>query len=156
MRMVPINLSTPKALLEVNGEPLIERTIKQLHEVGVRDITIVVGFMKESFEYLIDKYDVELVANDDYTSKNNLSSLALVVDRISDSYIVPSDIWCEKNPFNALELNSWYMVSDIVDDESEVRVNRKKELIKVGERVSGNEMIGISYLREEDAVIVRQ
>ena len=32
MRMVPINLSTPKALLEVNGEPLIERTIKQLHD----------------------------------------------------------------------------------------------------------------------------
>ena len=29
MRMVPINLSTPKALIEVNGEPLIERTIRQ-------------------------------------------------------------------------------------------------------------------------------
>ena len=50
MRMVPINLTTPKAMLEVNGEPLIERIIRQLHEVGVKDITIVVGFMKESFD----------------------------------------------------------------------------------------------------------
>ena len=54
MRMVPINTSTPKALLEVNGEPLIERTIRQLHETGVTNITVVVGFMKEQFEYLID------------------------------------------------------------------------------------------------------
>ena len=93
MRMVPINLSTPKALLEVNGEPLIERIIKQLHEVGVKDVTIVVGFMKESFDYLIDEYGVELVVNSEYAAKNNLSSLALVADRISNTYIVPSDIW---------------------------------------------------------------
>ena len=30
MRMVPINTETPKGLLEVNGEVLIERTIRQL------------------------------------------------------------------------------------------------------------------------------
>ena len=63
MRMVPINTSTPKALLEVNGEPLIERTIRQLHEAGVTNITVVVGFMKEQFEYLIDEFGVDLAVN---------------------------------------------------------------------------------------------
>ena len=38
MRMVPINTQSPKALLEVNGETIIERTIKQLHEIGVTEI----------------------------------------------------------------------------------------------------------------------
>ena len=57
MRMVPINTESPKGLLEVHGEPLIERLIKQLHEVDVKKIYIVVGFMKELFEYLIDDYD---------------------------------------------------------------------------------------------------
>lgn len=156
MRMVPINLSTPKALLEVNGEPLIERTIKQLHEDGVKNITIVVGFMKESFEYLIDEYGVELVVNSEYASKNNLSSLALVADRISNTYIVPSDIWCDRNPFNSHEMYSWYMVSDIVDNESDVRVNRKMELVKVGEHAGGNAMVGITYLLEEDAKAIRE
>lgn len=156
MRMVPINLSTPKALLEVNGEPLIERTIKQLHEVGVKDITIVVGFMKESFDYLIDEYGVDLVVNPEYAAKNNLSSLALVADRISNTYIVPSDIWCDRNPFNSHEMYSWYMVSDIVDNESDVRVNRKMELVKVGERDGGNAMVGITYLLEEDAKAIRE
>ena len=50
MRMVPINYSLPKALLEVRGERLIERVIRQLHEVGITEISVVVGFMKESFE----------------------------------------------------------------------------------------------------------
>lgn len=155
MRMVPINLSTPKAFLEVNSEPLIERIIKQLHEIGVKDITIVVGFMKESFDYLIDEYGVDLVVNSDYTVKNNLSSLALVAERISNTYIVPSDIWCDRNPFNSHELYSWYMVSDIVDNESDVRVNRKMELVKAGEHTGGNAMVGIAYLLEEDAASIR-
>ena len=39
MRMVPINTETPKGLLEIKGERLIERTIRQLHEVGIyRDL----------------------------------------------------------------------------------------------------------------------
>ena len=156
MRMVPINLSTPKALLEVKGEPLIERQIKQLHEVGVKDITIVVGFMKESFDYLIDKYGVDLVVNSEYAAKNNLSSIALVSDRISNTYIVPSDIWCDRNPFNSHEMYSWYMVSDIVDNESDVRVNRKMELVRVGEHAGGNAMVGITYLLEEDANPIRE
>ena len=156
MRMVPINLSTPKALLEVKGEPLIERVIRQLQEVGVTDITVVVGFMKESFDYLIDEYGVELVVNPDYAVKNNLSSLALAADRISNTYIIPSDIWCERNPFSACEMYSWYMVSDIMDTESDVRVNRKMELVKIGQRDCGNAMIGIAYLLEEDAEKIRE
>lgn len=50
MRMVPINTETPKGLLEIKGERLIERTIRQLHEVGITEIYVVVGFMKEQYE----------------------------------------------------------------------------------------------------------
>ena len=156
MRMVPINFSTPKALLEVNGEPLIERVIKALHQVGIHEITVVVGYMKEKFDYLIDEFGVELVFNPDYASKNNLSSLALVADRISNTYVIPSDIWCKKNPFDRHEFYSWYMVTDLPDNNSEVRVSRKTELVKVGAREVGNAMIGISYLSEEDAAPLRE
>ena len=53
MRMVPINMETPKPLVQVHGETLIERQIKQLHAAGVRNISVVVGFMKEQFEYCL-------------------------------------------------------------------------------------------------------
>ena len=66
MRMIPINREIPKGLLEVHKEPLIERQIRQLHEANIQDITIVVGFMKESYEYLIDLYGVKLLVNREY------------------------------------------------------------------------------------------
>ena len=155
MRMVPINLETPKGLLKVNGEPLIERIIKQLHEVGIYDISVVVGFMKEYYEYLIDDYKVKLVVNSEYAAKNNLHSMKLVTDRINNTYVIPCDIWCECNPFRTHEFYSWYMVSEMVDDDSTVRVNRKMELVSVPAMNGGNAMIGISYLRGEEAQKVR-
>ena len=156
MRMVPVNFTTSKALLEVDGERLIDRLIIQLKEAGITDITVVVGFMKDSFEYLIDDYNVELVYNADYASKNNLHSLNLVSDRIHNTYIVPCDIWCDRNPFSKTELYSWYMVSDLIDEESSVRVNRKMELVKVANKTAGNTMIGIAYLLGPDASMVRE
>ena len=156
MRMVPINTEMPKGLLEVNGEPLIERIIKQLHEVGIKEIYVVVGFMKEKYEYLIDEYDVELVVNADYAAKNNLHSVKLVKEHLENAYIIPCDIWCDRNPFHQHELYSWYMVSDLVDNESSVRVNRKMELVTVPESSGGNAMIGICYLVKEDADIVEE
>lgn len=156
MRMVPINTEVPKGLLEVNGEPLIERIIKQLHAVHIREIYVVVGFMKENYEYLIDEYGVELVVNDEYSKKNNLHSLKRVVNYIDNAYIIPCDIWCSFNPFRKQELYSWYMVSDLVDNDSTVRVNRKMELARVNANMSGNAMIGIAYLANEDAKTLKK
>ena len=156
MRMVPINTETPKGLLEIKGERLIECTIRQLHEVGITEIYVVVGFMKEQYEYLIDEYGVDLIVAPDYATKNNLHSLKTAADHLSNSYIIPCDIWCEKNPYSRNELYSWYMVSDLVDDDSTVRVNRKQELVVQKEQAGGNAMIGICYLLEAEAEIVRE
>lgn len=156
MRMVPINTETPKGLLEIKGERLIECTIRQLHEVGITEIYVVVGFMKEQYEYLIDEYGVDLIVAPDYASKNNLHSLKTAAAHLSNSYIIPCDIWCEKNPYSRNELYSWYMVSDLVDDDSTVRVNRKQELVVQKEQAGGNAMIGICYLLEAEAAIVRE
>lgn len=151
MRMVPINTLIPKSFIEVKEEKLIERIIKQLHYKKITDITIVVGFMKEKFEYLIDKFDVKLVVNKDYGIKNNLYSLNLVKDKLCNTYIVPCDLWFENNPFSEFELYSWYMVSDSFDVESKIRINRKKELKIVSNREEANRMVGLCYLKEIDS-----
>ena len=156
MRMVPINLSTPKALLEVRGERLIERLIGQLHEAGIRDITVVVGYMKDAFEYLIDEFGVRLVYNEEYASRNTLRSLDLVISEISNTYIVPSDLWCAKNPFAERELYSWYLVGDRMDPESQVRLNRRGELVRTREREEGNAMLGIAYVAGAEAGVLRE
>ena len=54
LKMVPLCRDIPKALLEVKGEILIERLIEQLHNANIYEIYIVVGYMKEKFEYLLN------------------------------------------------------------------------------------------------------
>ena len=98
-RFVPLSYEKPKGLVEVKNEVLIERQIWQLHEAGVDDVTIVVGYMAEQFTYLGKKYGVQFVKNEDYTRYNNTSSLIRVVDRLRNTYICCSDQYYEKNPF---------------------------------------------------------
>lgn len=146
MRMVPINTEEPKGLLEVKGETLIERLISQLHEVGVQNIKVVVGFMKEHYEFLIDKYNVKLVVNSHYKDWNNIYSLFLVKDDISDTYVLPCDVWFEKNPFSTVEDESWYLFG-------EEQVSGSNWQVKNNEKVrfnssKGNKMIGLAYLNE--------
>ncbi len=145
MRMVPVN-NTPKAMLEIKGERLIDRLIRQLHEAGIRNIMVIAGFMKEQFEYLIDSEGVELIYNDSYATRNNIHSLALASETLENCYILPCDIWCEDNPFRKDELYSWYMAGEDSAVKSEVRVNRKRELVRTESGEEGNRMIGITYL----------
>lgn len=146
MRMIPINNEVPKGLLQINGEPLIERIIKQLHEVGIKKIYVVVGFMKESYEYLIDSYGVELIYNAEYSRRNNLFSLYTAEKHINNTYIVPCDIWINKNPFSEFELNSWYMVTDELSEDSDFRVNKKRVFSVYPKDGIGNSVIGLSYI----------
>lgn len=126
VRMVPINIEVPKGFLEVRGSILIERIIEQLYKVGVKKIkiTLVVGFLKERYEYLLDKYRVTLKINMDYSVKNNLYSFEKAIEQLGNTYIVPCDIYCKEPPFSEHELFSWYMVTDKKKVSSDVRTNR--------------------------------
>ena len=64
----------PKGLLKVDGVPIIERQIEQLIEAGIHDIAVVVGYKKEMFFYLEEKYGVTLIGNP-RLDKNNIYSL---------------------------------------------------------------------------------
>lgn len=149
LRMVPINTEEPKGLLEVHGEPLIERIIKQLHEVGITDIKIVVGFMKEHYEYLINEYDVDSIVNPYYSTRGNVYSLYLAKDRLANGYIIPCDIWFKDNPFSTLEDPSWYLFSDKMTSHSHWQVSKSAKIKYT--KNPGNRMIGIAYLNEYDA-----
>ena len=51
-RMRPITNKVPKPLVKVNGKAMIEGVIEKLHEQGIQEIHIVVGYLKEQFDYL--------------------------------------------------------------------------------------------------------
>ena len=90
-RFAPISYERPKGLLKVRGEVLIERQIEQLKAAGVNNIVVVVGYKKEAFFYLEDKYGVKIVINRDYAERNNNSSLMLVREILGNTYICSSE-----------------------------------------------------------------
>lgn len=89
----------PKGLFEYCGEVLIERQIRQLKEAGISDITVVIGYEKERFFYLAEKFDVRLVVSTRYNDESNLSSLDIVRDKLGGSYLCCADHWYAENPF---------------------------------------------------------
>lgn len=107
-RFVPLSFEKPKGLLEVKGEILIERQIRQLKEAKINDITVVVGYKSNLFNYLSQKYGVNLVFNDDYNRYNNTSSLIRVLDRLDNTLICCSDHYYLNNVFLDIDSNNSY------------------------------------------------
>ena len=107
-RFAPLSYEIPKGLLKVKGQRLIEREIQQLQEAGIKDITVIVGYMQEKMFYLADKYDVKIVVNNDYYKYNNCSSLMLVRDQLSNTYICSSDNYFVENPFEKYVYRGYY------------------------------------------------
>jgi CTP:phosphocholine cytidylyltransferase-like protein/thiamine kinase-like enzyme len=107
-RFAPLSYEKPKGLLVVRGEVLIERQIKQLKQAGINDITVVVGYMKEKFFYLQEKFDVKIVINDDYFRYNNPSTLIRVKDKLKNTYICSSDNYFVENVFESYVYDAYY------------------------------------------------
>lgn len=107
-RFAPLSYEYPKALIEVKGEVLIERQIRQLQEAGISEIIIVVGYMKEKFMYLKDKFGVIIVENNDYLTRNNNASIYVVKEYLRNTYICSSDNYFSVNPFEAEVEDSYY------------------------------------------------
>ena len=107
-RFIPLSLEQPKGLFEVRGEKLIERQIEQLQNAGIKNITIVLGYKKEMFFYLEDKYGVKFIINDSFNIKNNIESLYLAKEELKNTYICVSDSYYIENPFNQYEYITYY------------------------------------------------
>jgi CTP:phosphocholine cytidylyltransferase-like protein len=107
-RFAPLSYVKPKALIVVKGEVLIERQIHQLQEAGIDQIIIVVGYKKEQFYYLKDKYGVIIIENNEYKIKNNNSSIYVARDYLKNSYICSADNYFAINPFESIVDDAYY------------------------------------------------
>jgi len=126
-RFIPLSLEKPKGLFEVKGEKLIERQILQLQEAGIKDITIVLGYKKEMFYYLEEKYGVKFIINPAFNIKNNIESLYLAKEALSNTYVCVSDSYFVENPFNQFEFQS-FNAGVYTDEASEGEIFAKTNL----------------------------
>ena len=142
-RFMPLSLEKPKGLISVKGTPLIERQIEQLHAVGITDITVIVGYMKEKYFYLSEKYGVDIVVNPEYATKNNTSSLMLVLDKLANTYICASDHYFAENIFESHAYRSNYTVKFIYGSSTEYGYSLDSEGNFKTMRTSSNNELGL-------------
>lgn len=74
----------PKVLIEINGKPLIEQSIKTFYDHEIKDLVIIRGYKKEAFKFPNIKY----VDNDLYETTGELYSLNLAAKEISGHTII--------------------------------------------------------------------
>ncbi|MDO5138113.1 MAG: phosphotransferase [Oscillospiraceae bacterium] len=132
-RFAPLSYEKPKGLLVVKGEVLIERQIRQLLDAGITDIYVVVGYMKEKFFYLAEKFGVKIVINEDYYRYNNTSTLMPVVHELKNTYICSSDNYFTENVFEPYVYQAYYsaVYSDTFTNEYCLTTDSKGIITKV-------------------------
>ena len=107
-RFAPLSFEYHKALIEVRGEILIERQIRQLQEAGVPEIYVVTGYRAEQFSYLEEKFGVHLIHNPEFLTRNNNSSIYSARHILKNSYVCSADNYFTTNPFEAVVSDCYY------------------------------------------------
>ena len=148
-RFTPISFDVPKGLIEIRGEVLVERIIRFLIEAGITDITMVVGYRKELFAYLGEKYGVKFIFNPEFATCNTMTTYWHARHLIGNTYMCYSDHYYPENPFSLYEYDSYYpsLYTDY-DQEWNIEFNEDRECISMywAEDGPGEFMHGWAYI----------
>ena len=83
-KLGPLTERRPKCMIDVRGEPLLQRLVRTLNRSGLRDVTVVRGYRKEA----IALAGIETVDNDRYDETGEAASLACASDRLDGPCLV--------------------------------------------------------------------
>ena len=107
-RLKELTKNNTKCLVKVNGVSLIERTLKQLEKLNLKQIVIVVGYEgKKLIDYINTlniKTPIIYINNDIYDKTNNIYSLSLAKEYLlkDDTLLLESDIIFEDGVLESL------------------------------------------------------
>ena len=151
--MVPITFNTPKPLVRVHGQRIIDGLIDACLEAGINEIYIVRGYLAEQFDQLLYKYPmVKFLDNAMYNEANNISSSMAARHLLSNAYVLEADLVIS----NPKIITKYHYRSDflaIPKDRTDDWCFTVKDGIITEEKVGGLncwQMVGISYWDEED------
>lgn len=91
-RLLPYTKTTPKCLLEVKGQPILQKTLNDLQQTEIQSVTLVTGHLHQSIEQFIKRrsfsFSLHLVHNPDFQTTNNAYSLGLALQKSADPFIL--------------------------------------------------------------------
>lgn len=102
-----------KCMVAVNGIPLIDRVLRQLSELHLNRVVMVVGYeCQKLMDYLGNEQNglkIEYIINPVYDKTNNIYSLALAKDKLQedDTLLIESDLIFDDGMFKLLIENPY-------------------------------------------------
>ena len=160
-RMHPVTLQTPKPLVQVNGVRMIDTVIRALHQNGVTEIYVVVGWLKEQFLPLEREYPgLKLIENPWFETCNNISSLYAAREHIGDAIILDGDQIIYDSTILAPQFErSGYNVVWQPDETREWMLTVENGVITSCSRIGGKnawQLYSISRWSREDGEMLRR
>nr|WP_274542319.1 phosphocholine cytidylyltransferase family protein [Bradyrhizobium algeriense] len=114
-RLRPLTDLRPKPLVEVNGTPILYNALRNLEAVGVKEVTIVVGYRKDDIQYAcgsrFGELEIKYVESSVFDRTGSAYSLWLARDtlRSGNCFLLEGDVFFEENALRYL------MVSQATD-----------------------------------------
>ncbi len=164
-RLRPLTAETPKCLLPIGSQPMLERIVNAVLRAYVHDITIVLGFEEQKIRnFIAERFPalgVRFIVNPEYASTNNAYSLLMARGSVGgDSLLLlDSDILFDESILTLLTGSKHQSccavrtAGEIGDEEIKVRINPNKEILEIGKHVAlestYGESIGIEKFSQE-------
>lgn len=128
--MEELTNNIPKPLLPLGETTIIERLIEQMLSVS-RNIFIIVGYQNKSFSFLKEKYPlISIIYNKDWEKQNNISSINVIKEKLSNSLIVNGDTIIQDISLisNEYESSCMYVEKNKNINEWLININDKNEI----------------------------
>ena len=154
-RLVPITLNTPKPLVRVHGQRIIDGLLDACLGLGIEEIIVVRGYLAEQFATLLYKYPmIKFLENPVYNETNNISSALVARYLLSNAYVFEADLLLH----NPEILKKYHYCSNFLGFKTQRTDDWCFEVtngIITKEKVGGEgeniwQMVGISYWNDAD------
>lgn len=150
-RLVPITLNTPKPLVRVNGQRIIDGLIDACLAAGINEIYVVRGYLAEQFDQLRYKYPmIKFLENPAYNESNNISSAMCARYLLGSSYVFEADLLI-RNPAIIRRYNYTSNYLGIKKDRSDDWCFTVRDGVITSMKVGGlncYQEVGVSYWDE--------
>ena len=154
-RLKPVTNEIPKPLVQVNGKRMLDSVIDALHENGIKEIYVVVGYRKEMFTVINKKYpEITFIDNPWFSESNNISSLYCARDHLENAFILDGDQIIYNSKILQKEAErSGYNAVWTEKPTNEWLLSVKKNIITSCSRIGGNkgwQLYSVSRWSAED------